>query len=131
MKKHGKKYVEASKKIDKNQLYGDKPLEWFIEKKGENNMAVIIGSARIDERGKAHGGQAGDHQVQGNEQHASHRNEAQQQKYAVDDPLHALFAFHALLGVGFAFHGLFHTSFTFPCRKRRPSQAAAVCSASL
>ena len=46
--------------VDKNQLYGDKPLEWFIERKGENNMAVIIGSARIDERGKAHGGQAGD-----------------------------------------------------------------------
>ena len=27
--------------VDKNQLYGDKPLEWFIERKGENNMATI------------------------------------------------------------------------------------------
>ena len=48
--------------VDMNQLYGDKTMEWFTdrEEKEEDSMAVIIGSARIDENGKAHGGQAGD-----------------------------------------------------------------------
>lgn len=46
--------------VDKNLIYGDKPLEWFIKKEDENNMAVIIGSARIDENGNSHGGKAGD-----------------------------------------------------------------------
>lgn len=47
--------------VDMNQLYSDKTLEWFTsEEKEETHMAVMIGSARGDENGKAHGGKAGD-----------------------------------------------------------------------
>lgn len=51
--------------VDLNKLNGTKTLEWFLEKnenikKEEITMAVKIGSARIDENGKASGGKAGD-----------------------------------------------------------------------
>lgn len=51
--------------VDLNKLNRTKTLKWFLQdyeepKKEETNMAVIIGSARGDENGKAHGGKAGD-----------------------------------------------------------------------
>lgn len=52
--------------VDLNMIIGDKPLEFFTdpekyEKKESDTMATVkIGSARIDENGKATGGKAGD-----------------------------------------------------------------------
>ena len=44
---------------DLSKVVGKKNLDWFTEK-AVSNMAVRVGSARIDENGKAHGGKAGD-----------------------------------------------------------------------
>lgn len=55
--------------VDLNRLVGTKSEKWFTmretvvvpeKKKEEKTMAVLVGSARIDERGRASGGLAGD-----------------------------------------------------------------------
>lgn len=46
--------------VDMDVLMGTKPLSYFTTKGGNVQMAVMIGSARIDENGKASGGKAGD-----------------------------------------------------------------------
>lgn len=44
-------------RVDLNRLYGDKPMSYF---RGGEDMAVKVGSARIDENNGARGGKAGD-----------------------------------------------------------------------
>lgn len=44
--------------VDVSIIWGEKPLDYFTGR--DKSMAVIIGSARGDENGNAHGGQPGD-----------------------------------------------------------------------